>query len=255
MTMSMTWRCRALSALARTDNVGPMLDRAEIERAVALQETGYQLLRWLETAMDRGFIAPETAHRYASMEESARAWLNEHYLNLPPAARPPRGEIAAFSRFFSTYLTSTFDLEDNPGQRLYSPDAHCFCPCCSWMVKVARLRPKKVSSRDRKQAESMKRKLVAQLGCALSPPATDARVTEVVGDPALREPIALCTYAADLLRRMQGEAVGAASLALWRAFAWTPQGSPKKGFVLSAEGIMAAQRLLLEMLAGCRGVS
>jgi hypothetical protein len=44
-------------------------------------------------------------------------------------------------------------------------------------------------------------------------------------------------------------AVGPASLALWRSFAWTPQGSSKKGFVLSADASMQAQRSFLRRLS------
>jgi hypothetical protein len=38
--------------------------------------------------------------------------------------------------------------------------------------------------------------------------------------------------------------VGPASLALWRTFAWTPKGSPRKDFTLTTEGILAAQASL-----------
>ena len=43
---------------------------------------------------------------------------------------------------------------------------------------------------------------------------------------------------------------GAASLALSATFAWTAQGSPKKGFVLVADDIMAAQKVLTQRLRG-----
>ena len=71
---------------------------------------------------------------------------------------------------------------------------------------------------------------------------------DMLQDPDLREPLGLCAYAGDLLQRLEGRAVGAASLALWRTFAWTAQGSPKKDFVLTAEEIMASQELLTKRL-------
>lgn len=77
-----------------------MLARPEIERAVELQARGYQLLRWLEKALDQGFIVPEAAHAYATMAESAYAWIERHYTHLPSAARPDREDLLPFSKLF-----------------------------------------------------------------------------------------------------------------------------------------------------------
>ena len=109
--------------------------RGDLERAVDLHRRGYALLRWLEEAFQKGFIAPEAAHGYASVEAYPCAWLGEHYDNLPAAARPAREDLGAFSRLFTTYLVASFDLELRPGEQRYSPDAHCFCPQRSWLVR------------------------------------------------------------------------------------------------------------------------
>ena len=231
-----------------------MLTRDEVENAVRLQACGYHLLNWLEKALRDGFITPEAAGTYATSEDPAYSWLDIHYLNLPDNARPERSDLRAFSNFFSTYLDCTFDLEANPGKRLYSPDAHCFCPICTWMVQKPHLRPKKVSASDKKVAERMKRAFLLQIAKARGISVTDDMLDSMLQDRNLREPIGLCAYAADLLQRLKGRAVGAASLALWRTFAWTPQGSPKKGFALSADEIMVAQDLLAERLSQSEGI-
>lgn len=225
-----------------------MLDRSEIEEAIELQTKGYELLRWLEKAFNDGFIAPEAVHSYGTLEESARAWITRHRTNLPESARPSVEQLGPFSRFFSTYLDSTFDLDANPGQQLYSPEAHCFCPLCSWMVKVPHLKPKKVYRSDKRRAEDMKRSFVVALAAELDRTLSNSEADGLLGHPDLPEPIALCTYASDLLRRIKGYAVGPATLALWRGFAWTPEGSPKKGFKLTADDIMAAQDLIRSSL-------
>jgi hypothetical protein len=62
-----------------------------------------------------------------------------------------------------------------------------------------------------------------------------------VAQPELRDASALVAYGYDLLRRIDNVAEGPVSLALWRRFAWTPQGSPKHGFELSAEAIVNAE--------------
>ena len=226
-----------------------MLIREEVEKAVCLQACGYQLLQWLEKALTDGFITPEAAGTYATSEDAAYLRLDKHYLNLPNSARPERSDLQAFSNFFSTYLDCTFDLDANPGNRLYSPDAHCFCSICSWMVQKPHLRTKKVSTSDKKVAERMKRTFLLRLAQARGISVTDEMVDDMLRDPNLRESVGLCTYAADLLQRLKGIAVGAASLALWRTFAWTPQGSPKKGFVLTGAAIMIAQNVLIERLS------
>ncbi|HET9934042.1 MAG TPA: hypothetical protein VFQ35_25235 [Polyangiaceae bacterium] len=225
-----------------------MLTRNEIERAVELQTKGYLLLQWLEKALEEGFIAPEAAHVYASMEDSAFAWIERHYLNLPVAARPAREDLVPFSRLFSTYLTNTFDLEADPGERLYSPDAHCFCPCCSWMVRVPHLKPKKLGAADKKAAESLKRAFLRKLAVDATVRSSERLLDELLGGKELREEVGLCTYAHDLLQRLQGVAVGPATLALWRSFAWTAQGSPKHGFKLSADAVMQAQDAILRRI-------
>ena len=225
-----------------------MLIRDEVERAVRLQACGYQLLQWLEKALKDGFIIPEAAGTYATSEEAAYSWMDTHYFSLPTNARPERSELRAFSNFFSTYLDCTFDLYAEPGKRLYSPDNHSFCPICTWMVKKPHLQPKKVGAGDKKAAERMKRTFLRRLADARGISVTDEMLDDMLQDPNLREPIGLCTYAADLLRRLQGWAAGAASLALWRTFAWTPEGSPKKNFVLTTDQIMIAQDVLGEHL-------
>jgi len=65
----------------------------------------------------------------------------------------------------------------------------------------------------------------------------------------------LIHHAVDLLRRLDGRTRGVATLALWRAFGWNDQGSPKKGFELSAQeslGSEAAGRRHLRQKAGER---
>jgi hypothetical protein len=229
-----------------------VLIRNEIENAVRLQACGYQLLKWLDKALTDGFITPEAAGTYATSEDAAYAWLDKHYLNLPDKARPERSDLRAFSNFFSTYLACTFDLDAEPGERLYSPEAHCFCFMCSWMVKKPYLQPKKVGPGDKKAAERMKRTFLRRLAEARGFLVSDEMLDDMLQDPNLREPIGLCTYAADLLQRLKGWSAGAASLALWRTFAWTPQGSPKKNFVLTTDEIMIAQNILVESLSSKR---
>lgn len=222
-----------------------MLRREDVKHAVELQVCGYQLLKWLEKATTDGFVTAETAHAYASLEEATRGWIDRHYLNIPPRARPRRGDLEAFCKLFSTYLASTFDFDQDPGYRLYSPDAHCFCPHCSWMVCAPHLTPKRIGAEGKKLATSLMRGCIRKLADELTTSISDDRLDQMVQASELREPLGLVAYTHDLLQRLEGKTVGTASLALWRSFAWTAQGSPKKGFILTTEMIMDAQDLLV----------
>lgn len=219
---------------------------AEVTRAVDLQARAYKLLVWLEKAIADGFIPPVAATVHSTEKHSAEAWISKHYLTLPEAVRPALEDIGTFSQLFSTYILNTFAFDAQPGQRLYSPDAHCFCPMCSWMVNVAHIAPVKPSAADKTRAERMKRGYLRNLASADGLSVSDEACDALLADPVLREPIGLATYATDLLTRLQGVTVGPASLVLWRSFAWTREGSPKKKFVLTAEAILAAEALLLD---------
>lgn len=105
-----------------------MFERDTIERAVDLQQRSYALLTWMTDAIDRGFIAFDTAHHYATLPEATLAWLNRHFLDVPAAARPTREDLSAFTNLFASYLETSFDLIEQPGERLYSPNAHCLGP-------------------------------------------------------------------------------------------------------------------------------
>lgn len=91
---------------------------------------------------------------------------------------------------------------------------------------------------------------------ALDLAVADAHIDELLARPPLREPIALVTYAHELLARLDGFPDGPAALALWRRFAWKPEGSPKPGFVLAAAEIMAAEaRVLVELRAASAAIA
>jgi hypothetical protein len=218
-----------------------MFELGSLRRAVEIQQKSFALLRWAVDAVDRGFISFDQVHTFASFDEAALAWILRHYDDLPASARPSREDVPDFARFFSSYVDSSFDLVENPGQRVYSPNAHCFCPLCSWLIDVPRLQPKKLTPADKKRARRMERgalqAIAAEEGSSLSP--EDAE--RLAQDPTLREALALVAYGRDLGDRLRGVVVGPATLALWRTFAWHPEGSPKKGFRLTAEAIVEAE--------------
>ena len=219
-----------------------------MERAVDLQARGYRLLGWLERSMASGAIQPHRTHEFATLDASARAFIEKSYPVLPEDVRPAKEDLRAFANLFATYLESTFDLDTQPGQRLYSPDAHCFCPHCSWMVQIPYFTPKKLTAADKLDARRMELRRLHAMAAEMGVSITEAQVDVIANEPSLRADRALVAYGKDLLDRLEGIAVGPASLALWRGFAWTPQGSPKKGFKLTATAILEAQDVLAQRI-------
>lgn len=158
-------------------------------------------------------------------------------------ARSSIDDLPEFAAFFSTYLINSFELVQDSGKRLYSPDAHCFCPMCSWLVDAPNLVTRKVTTSDKTRAQKMKVRAVSHLH---NNPQIDLLwIASFEDDQAQKECVCLVTYGYDLLDRMKGIANGPVVLALWRGFAWTAQGSPKKKFKLTADKIMNAQSVLL----------
>jgi hypothetical protein len=225
-----------------------MLNTVLINRAVDMQDRSYRLLIWMADAVTKGFIDFKTAHRYSSRPEATVDWILSHYMNIPENARVSRDDLEDFSAFFSTYLENTFDLVTDPGKQLYSPDAHCFCPMCSWLIDAPNLKTKKVSTLDKHKARKMKIAAIQQLAVHLETVLSDHAIEKIVNDPSLRGPLSLVTYAYDLLRRMKGISVGPAVLVLWRGFAWTKEGSPKKGFKLTTEMIIGSEKRLSKII-------
>ena len=95
----------------------------------------------------------------------------------------------------------------------------------------------------------MRRDALVAIAAAEGVRLDEQQLDELVHQRGLREPLSLCAYIRDVMARMRGEVVGSASLALWRGFAWTPQGSPKQGFALDADEVIAAEETLRRAVA------
>lgn len=226
-----------------------MFSEPALTRAVALHERAYRLLLWMTDAIERGFIGYDEAHGYASLAGAAKAWIERHYDDLPPHTRPKKIEIGPFATLYATFLESSFELVRDPGERRYSPDAHCFCPMCSWMVPRSRLRTRRPSPKDKARARKLRAAAVAALAAEQGRP-LDARTAQAIAErPELRETVALVAWARELIGRLSGVSSGPAALVLWRGFAWRREGSPEPKLELGAARILEAERRLVAELA------
>ena len=135
-----------------------------------------------------------------------------------------------------------------PGKRLFSPDAHCFCPICSWLIDAPNLKTKKVNSSDKKRANRMRVDAIQNVAKELRVSVPDTEIEELLTDVPTFESASLLAYGFDLFRRTRGIANGPAVLALWRGFAWNRFGSPKTKFQLTATLIINAEAEIINIL-------
>jgi hypothetical protein len=210
-----------------------------------LQRKSYELLQWMAAGVAKGFIRIDTAHRYATLPEAAADWIVAHFNDIPLRARPDKIDIPDFSRLFATYLENSFDLIAQPGKQRKS-DCGCLCPLCAYLVDAPNLKTKKVTSADRNRAFRMKRRIARSLARDLGLTIFDEDLESFINDKSNHASLSLVTWADDLLarlsgaERLDGSIVGAAPLVLWRGFAWTENGSPRKDFKLTVEAIELA---------------
>jgi hypothetical protein len=224
-----------------------MLSPARLTLAIDIHSQSYQLLRWVAEAVRKGFIPATHAHEYANACDAAFDWIDEHYLNFPPATRPDRRHLREFANFFGTYITSSFDIVEQPGTRLASR-CGCYCPLCAHIVNAPNLQPKKLSKRDKDRAIDLMADRVAALACEEGIEVKAQHVTTVVQGDETRRPSAYSTYGYWLIRRLEGDTAGKSVLGLWREIAWNRTGSPIKGFKLRYKDFLDAEESLVDAL-------
>jgi hypothetical protein len=224
-----------------------VIDKDELERAVSIQQRSYKLLKWVGSAMELGFISPESAHDYTGASDAAVQWINRHYLNFPPDCRPEsqsETNVRKFANMFSPYLLTSFDIDADPGLRLET-SCGCYCPWCSRLVAASHLKTKKITAKEKKRAFKLKASFLRKAAMRFEKRIDDKRAEEIIKRPDLKEAAALAAYGDQLVSRMKGHVEGPALLVLWREFAWTASGSPKKKFKLEAYEILKSVATLL----------
>jgi len=234
-----------------------MLDNNELIYAVGIQQKCYTLLKWLQGGMDQGFFPPEAAHQRLSTKQVTKHWLARNIHNLPKSFTSGienETDLDALGNFFSTYLLSTFEIDPNPGEKLFSEGAHCFCPMCSYMVSVSHLKTRKIENKDKKRAVKLKIITLKQLCIEESIVCADSIFEQFLDKQnkyekgGLFESTSVLAYAFQLIQRVKGVSEGTGVLVLWREFAWNEQGSPKKKFKFEEDLVINAKNIILMKL-------
>lgn len=224
-----------------------MLAADRLTLAIHIHAQSYELLRWVAEAVRKGFIPATRAHQYATAGEAALAWMQDHYENFPPAMRPDRTHLREFANFFATYVTSSFDIIEQPGTYLDSR-CGCYCPLCAHLVHAPHLQVKKLTRRDKDRARRLMADRITALAREEGIEVSEQVVVAVVQDEETRRSAAYSAYGHWLIRRLDGDTDGKAVLALWREVAWTRTGSPIRSFQLKYQDFIDAEESIAGVL-------
>ena len=221
-----------------------MLPADDLTLAIDIQSRSYALLRWIAEAVEKGFIPATRDHEYADDSDSAFDWIEEHYLDLPTHMRPDRHHHQQFTNFFSTYVTSSFDIVENPGTQFRGSRRRCYCEFCSYLVDAPHLRAKQLLKRDKIRAEEL---MIDRVAVLANDEGIDVQRDDAIGiaqDDDTRRSAGYSAYGHWLIRRMNGDTDGKSVLALWRQIAWRPTGSPIRNFKLRYKDFVDAEESL-----------
>lgn len=230
-----------------------MLKPDEVLEAVQLQAKTYGLLQWVGDEVRKGTLTFSTAHQYATATQSMQEWLVTYSRTIPGKWRPRMSrpdEVKKFVNLFTSYLATSFDLLEEPGLRSVAGVDGCHCHFCRTMVAASHIKARTPDHHDKLRANVLKRQYLNELAADSGRSLSEELAQSLIASGETAEAVALATYGAALVRRCDGDAGEPALHALWREFAWTSSGSPRRDFVLTAELILGSERALVERLAG-----
>lgn len=220
----------------------PDFNHIQLAKAIATRDRSYRLLLWISDAIDQGYIQPSRAAHHSGEPHAATEWLRKNYHRIPEECRPQENDIDEFAAFFSTYLTSSFDVIENPGTKGEGPTAgYCQCEICRRIVNAPHLRAKKLSARDKRRADVLIRQSLTELAAQNDLDLADGQAEKILTNPDTKRQAAYIAYGHWLVRRLSGDSDGPAILALWRLIAWDPRGGIRRGFKLKLEDFILAE--------------
>jgi hypothetical protein len=220
-----------------------MFDREALVTLLDLQGRSYALLRWITERVRAGTLRLTTLHGALDVAQAAEDWLTRNVSSLPPATRPPEGQLAPFAHLFASYLVTSFEVAST--RRAV---AACGCDLCVYLVHAPNLRARTPSARDRELAETLKLDTLETLAAeAEAPLLRDELAALLARSPELHRPLATVAYVRELARRACYRGQGGPVLALWRDVAWRG-GRPTPSFTLNADTVMAAEAAICDAL-------
>ncbi len=216
-----------------------VLTRSQVEHAVAIQRQVFELLNDLRLGLDSGRVGPQDAEDPAWLRDAALRWFATNSEAPHRASTSGEDDGDALANLFSSCVLTSFYVDASPVQRRYS--ALPFNPYDSQLITPSQVRPRKPDVAGKQHARRLVRGMLQAMAAELAPALSPAELAALQQTPALRDSLAIVTYVHDLLDRMHGVSRGTASLVLWRTFAWTPAGAPRRNFHLDTDLVLEAQ--------------
>jgi hypothetical protein len=224
-----------------------MFEAETLARIVRLQQQSYRLLQWVGDGLRGGTLDFTTLHSAMGVAEAAKEWLGRNLASFPPDVRPERDDLDAFANLFASYLQTSFVLVE-PAMQVKIAHKGCYCAFCTYLVAANVLRVRMPDKKAQQRARQMKELYLAALAAEVTGDSSYTKVEKLLSNSELAEDISFATYGNELLRRSQFASQGEGVLVLWREIAWDARGKVKKGFTLTAERILQAEKRLQEAL-------
>ncbi|MEM9413018.1 MAG: hypothetical protein AAGA30_18055 [Planctomycetota bacterium] len=204
---------------------------------------------WISEAIGKGYIQPSRAKRHSGGKEAATQWLRTNYKHIPEELRPHQHDISEFAAFFSTFLTSSFDVVEKPGTKGEGPTPTiCQCELCMRIINAPHLRTKKLYARDKRRAVMLMQQCLINFATRNGFELTEELAEQLLLNPTTKRSAAYVTYGHWLISRLSGISDGPAILALWRLIAWDPRGGMRRDFILKLDDFKTAESSLLSVV-------
>ncbi|QDU29372.1 hypothetical protein ETAA8_44810 [Anatilimnocola aggregata] len=207
------------------------------------------MLFWLSEQIGKGTIAISRVANHSGGPEAVTEWLRNFAFVIPAPLHPHPSELTEFAAFFSTYLTSSFDVVAKPGTRGEGPTGICGCPICVRIVNAPHLQAKKLTAGDKRRADFLMTESLLSLAKEQAYFLSEDDAEQIVLAKQTRRACAYLAYGEWLIRRLAGESDGPAILVLWRLIAWDPRGGMIRGFKLTLDDFVTAEQALGQQIA------
>ena len=224
-----------------------MFEREEVTNAVRIQQLGYKFLRYITNKIDNKDFTFSRIHNDESSADVVASWVKDYYDYLPTSILPKKEEIQIFSNYFASYLTTSFELNENPVQT--SSRMECYCDICLQFVNLSHLKSISPNKMDREFAQEKRYEVIVEFAKHLAVDISEDLGIQIANDKLSKRDAAYLAYTKSLFDRINFSKGGVYSLALWREIAWS-EGSPIPDFVLNSADIFnALRRIELRILS------
>ncbi len=198
-----------------------MTTLASIERVLHLQGSAYEFLLWLgqRAREDDSILRDENIEAWR-FPDSTQVWLGGFVGMMPAHLRPEEGDAPAFSRLFSSFFSTSFQVSektnltqnDGDGRYGWQEDRR------SLVAAPPSLGKKSAKGKAKVKDDARELKLLALEALALEEELFPSRaeLEALLAQPELEREVLIWTYFHEIERRANFASQGAPVLYLWR---------------------------------------